>query len=162
MEEYTFILTIASIIIPVCATMLASVYTVVSRVKAEHKPYLILDRIENISNLDIEYDDEGGNFINFKLNGKARLPRLDEVYGDGKCSSSVGSCPLWLLNYLASSPYVTGDRLQNISEIYGYWTLSSSAENSIFAWWVDNDGFAWYDIAIDGSIGARPVINVKL
>lgn len=52
MEEYTFILTIASIIIPVCATMLASVYTVVSRVKAEHKPYLILDRIENISNLD--------------------------------------------------------------------------------------------------------------
>ena len=117
---------------------------------------------KNISNLDIEYDDEGGHFINFKLNGKARLPRLDEVYGDGKCSSSSGSCPLWLLNYLASSTYVTGDGLQNISEIYGYWTLSSSAENSIFAWWVDNDGFAWYDIAIDVSIGARPVINVKL
>lgn len=52
MEKYTFLLTIASIIVPVCATIIASVYTVLSRVKAEHKPYIILDKIENISNLD--------------------------------------------------------------------------------------------------------------
>lgn len=52
MEEYTFILTIASIVVPVCATILSSVYTVVSRVKAEHKPYVILDSIEEIKALD--------------------------------------------------------------------------------------------------------------
>lgn len=52
MEKYTFLLTIASIIVPVCATIIASVYTVVNRVKAEHKPYIILDKIENISSLD--------------------------------------------------------------------------------------------------------------
>lgn len=52
MEEYTFLLTIASIIVPVCVTIIVSVYTVVSRVKAEHKPYLILDKIESLSNLD--------------------------------------------------------------------------------------------------------------
>lgn len=52
MEKYTFILTIASIVVPVCATIIVSIYTVVSRVKAEHKPYLILERIETISNLD--------------------------------------------------------------------------------------------------------------
>ena len=52
MEEYTFLLTIASIIVPVCATIIASVYTVVSRVKAEHKPYLTLHKIEDLNNLD--------------------------------------------------------------------------------------------------------------
>jgi len=52
MEEYTFLLTIASIIVPVCATIIVAVYTVVSRVKAEHKPYLILEKIESLSNLD--------------------------------------------------------------------------------------------------------------
>ncbi len=52
MEEYTFILTIASIVVPVCATILTSVYTVVNRVKAEHKPYVILDSIEEIKALD--------------------------------------------------------------------------------------------------------------
>ena len=52
MEKYTFLLTIASIIIPVCATIFVSVYTVESRVKAEHKPYIVLDAIENISKLD--------------------------------------------------------------------------------------------------------------
>ena len=55
METYTFILTIASIIIPVCATILAAVYTVSGRVKAEHKPYIVLDNITNISGLDRAY-----------------------------------------------------------------------------------------------------------
>ena len=41
MEEFTFVLTIASIIIPVCATIICAVYTVEKRVKAEHKPYIV-------------------------------------------------------------------------------------------------------------------------
>lgn len=52
MEEFTFLLTIASIIVPVCATIITSVYTVVNRVKAEHKPYLILDFIDEVKSLD--------------------------------------------------------------------------------------------------------------
>ena len=52
MQEITFVLTIASIVVPVIATILTTVYTVINRVKAEHKPYLILDKIGDLDNLD--------------------------------------------------------------------------------------------------------------
>ena len=52
MQEITFVLTIASIVIPVIATILTTFYTVISRVKAEHKPYLILSEIEDLEHLD--------------------------------------------------------------------------------------------------------------
>ena len=52
MEDITLILTVASIIVPVCATIIMSVYTVEKRVKAEHKPYIVLDSITQISKLD--------------------------------------------------------------------------------------------------------------
>jgi hypothetical protein len=52
MEEFTFVLTIASIIIPVCATIICAVYTVEKRVKAEHKPYIVLDSIQTVNLLD--------------------------------------------------------------------------------------------------------------
>ena len=52
MEEFTFVLTIASIIIPVCATIICAVYTVEKRVKAEHKPYIVLDSIQTVSLID--------------------------------------------------------------------------------------------------------------
>ena len=52
MEEFTFILTIASIIIPVCATIICAVYTVEKRVKAEHKPYIVLDSIQTVNLID--------------------------------------------------------------------------------------------------------------
>ena len=50
--DYTLILTIASIIVPVCATIIATIYTVENRVKAEHKPYLVLDNISNVKEID--------------------------------------------------------------------------------------------------------------
>ena len=50
--DYTLILTIASIVIPVCATIITTKYTVENRVKAEHKPYVVLDSITNINNID--------------------------------------------------------------------------------------------------------------
>lgn len=52
METYTFLLTIASIVIPVFATILVSIYTVTSRIKAEHKPYIVLQSIETINILN--------------------------------------------------------------------------------------------------------------
>ena len=50
--DYTLILTIASIIVPVCATIIAAIYTVENRVKAEHKPYVVLESITNINKID--------------------------------------------------------------------------------------------------------------
>ena len=52
MEDITLILTVASIIVPVCATIIMSVYTVEMRVKAEHKPYVVLSRISELSKID--------------------------------------------------------------------------------------------------------------
>ena len=52
MEAYTILLTIASIIVPVCATIIAAIYTVENRVKAEHKPYIVLNNITEIKNID--------------------------------------------------------------------------------------------------------------
>lgn len=52
MEIYTLLLTIASIVIPVCATIISAVYTVEKRVKAEHKPYIVLDTIQDVTFID--------------------------------------------------------------------------------------------------------------
>lgn len=52
MEGFTILLTIASIVVPVCATIIAAIYTVENRVKAEHKPYVVLDCISNINKID--------------------------------------------------------------------------------------------------------------
>ena len=61
--NYTLILTIASIFVPVCATIIATIYTVDNRVKAEHKPYLVLDNVSNIREID-------KRFYYIILNGK--------------------------------------------------------------------------------------------
>ena len=52
MEAYTILLTIASIFVPVCATIIAAIYTVESRVKAEHKPYIVLNNITEIEKIN--------------------------------------------------------------------------------------------------------------
>jgi len=52
MEAYTIILTIASIFVPVCATIIAAIYTVENRVKAEHKPYIVLNNITEITKIE--------------------------------------------------------------------------------------------------------------
>ena len=52
MELFTILLTIASILVPVCATIIAAIYTVDNRVKAEHKPYIVLNHINEIDNID--------------------------------------------------------------------------------------------------------------
>lgn len=52
MEDITLILTVASIIVPVCATIIMSVYTVEMRVKAEHKPYVVLNSISQLNRID--------------------------------------------------------------------------------------------------------------
>lgn len=73
MEEFTFVLTIASIIIPVCATIICAVYTVEKRVKAEHKPYIVLDSIQTVSliNKCLYFIVLFGNKFKNKSNGES-------------------------------------------------------------------------------------------
>jgi len=55
MSILTLLLTIASIVVPVCATIIAAVYTVENRVKAEHKPYIVLDKITGVDKIDKKF-----------------------------------------------------------------------------------------------------------
>ena len=103
------------------------------------------------------------------INLKARMPRYDEVHGEGKCltyaenGNQYGSCALWLSNYLESSSYVTGEGLQNLSGIMGYWTISSFAGYSDRARNVSCHGIVGSsEVDYGGFNGVRPVINVKL
>ena len=144
----------------------------------------------NIPNIVIDYEDEGsigsygyGTIITIdnitkitKKDGtavtvltdqegyenlKARMPYKSEIIGDGKCMTWVNSCPLWLINYLKKSDHVTHEGLQNISEIDGYWTLSSYSSNSVDFWRVDNDGSIDYP-DYTGLNGVRPVITLEI
>ena len=118
----------------------------------------------NVESLNMTYDDEGNHFINFPITGKARLPRYDEVHGDGKClDDGYGSCPLWLVNYLNSNSDVTGEGLENISGIYGYWTISANSASSSSAWIVYYYGLVnGGSVDSDAVIGVRPVITLNI
>jgi type II secretory pathway pseudopilin PulG len=105
---------------------------------------------ENITNLNMSYDDEMGMFTDFSITGKARLPRYDEVSGEGKCTTTPGSCPLWLVNFLDSS---------GISELYGYWILSSDGGESYGGGGVfSHRVVGTYD---SNFLGVRPVISIE-
>ena len=109
-------------------------------------------------------DEETGRIENLK----ARMPRYDEVHGEGKCltykenGNNYGSCPLWLSNYLSNSQYVTGEGLQNISGIYGYWTLASNDGDYTYAWYVSYDGHvdSFSGVYYGNDYGVRPVITI--
>lgn len=119
--------------------------------------------INNITTITSKSGVEVGRIQNLKT----RMPRYDEVHGTGKCltfeenGKQYGSCPLWLSNYLNASSYLTGEGLQTISGIYGYWTLSSYAGYSHYACSIDYHGYVYLDDVIRDSIsGVRPVISI--
>ena len=120
---------------------------------------------DNIDNLNITYDDEGENFTDFALNGKARLPYHSEVNNVGCLDFEDLSCPVWMVDYLndAGPDYETTYQENPIADIYGYWTLSSDADDPGSAWLVYYLGGVLYDsVGLDGDYGARPVINLKI
>lgn len=126
---------------------------------------------ENIDNLNLIYDDEGANFTGVTLNGKARLPYKSEVTdfnNNGYLFENLYSCN-WDFDQ-STKP------INNISEIYGYWTLSSSLNTDDIetAWYVYSNGRvndSWSEVDCDDSIrfatvgagnifGVRPVISM--
>ena len=112
---------------------------------------------------------------------KARLPREDEVISqDAGChvyssNADEGTCPVWLvenLKYQNVSSYAGSGNTDKYNEInsnngitniYGYWLLSSGLGNSSFARIVYCDGSVGYSYTSDaGFDGVRPVITVSL
>ena len=126
---------------------------------------------EYIPNLDMIYDDEGKNFSELKITGKARMPRYDEVFGTGKClpsfdenNNEYGSCPLWLSNYLNNSKYYIQENGRvDINGVWGYWMLSSGANSTTGAWHVHYVGdLGVFDVNSSDHLGIRPVITLKI
>ena len=117
--------------------------------------YGIIKTINNITTIT----DKEGNVTATYENLKARLPKYSEVKVNG-CRTTSGSCPLWLVDYLNEYSAYTGGKT-NITEIYGYWTLSSFADYFSGAWNVDYDGSVGANyVFLDGRYGSRPVITV--
>ena len=136
---------------------------------------------DNVLSLNITYDDEGGNFENFALTGKARLPYHSEVnvydFGVGEYA--------YLYNNLTPDNYycynigeegneeeVSCDEAENIEGVYkegmthilgidGYWTFD--CDDSVSAWCVCSDGYLSYsEVSLDNQYGVRPVINLSI
>ena len=114
---------------------------------------------KNIDNLNLIYDDEGGNFTGFVLNGKARLPYKSEV-------SSFNNSNGYLYENLDGGYWSYDESTKptnNISGIKGYWILSSHAINSGCAWVVDYIGnVLGSSVDSDSFSGVRAVINLKI
>ena len=87
----------------------------------------------------------------------ARLPFYSEI-------SDVSSSKLYLIDYLygdEDADYgITGRN--GVSDVCGYWTLSSVSSSSSLAWYVDYDGSAYDSIVDNDGYGARPVINLSI
>ena len=123
------------------------------------------DKITTIGDTTSIYANDG-TVTETYTNLKARLPKVSELINNG--CSTTSSCPLWLADYLNSSSTLGGTSL---SEIYGYWTLSSSATKYYgqeSAWEVNGKLTHYktydYDDSIDCyyyKIGIRPVISIS-
>ena len=110
-----------------------------------------------------EFEDDANNTHKMAqpMSVPARMPSKAEVNGAG-CTGTSGSCPLWMTNYMHANKNYYPNRTA-VSEVYGYWTLSSGASGSISAWLVDFYGRALGNsVDNDGYVGVRPVITLSI
>ena len=97
-------------------------------------------------------DDKGGKHPMKEYVVNARLPYYSEI-------SDYSESTTYLYDYMEDA----GHQTNIVSGIYGYWTLSSIASDSSNAWFVFCDGFVSGNFfLINGSCGARPVINLTI
>ena len=126
-------------------------------------------------------DSESGNYITTITpfssdygepvtyeNMRARMPKYSEVTAsEVGCTSSSGSCPLWMVNYLysnsTSEKYYTSTmgKVNSTGSNYGYWILSSSSGNSNSARYVNYYGHVISNSSTSNTNrGLRPVITI--
>lgn len=103
------------------------------------------------------FTDNVGATHNMKTyNTYARIPYLSEI----SSYDSTTKTNAYLYDYLKLSNNIQTNK---IDDIYGYWTLTSSATISRFAWFVYYNGVVdSSDVRYDGYRGVRAVINLKI
>lgn len=79
------------------------------------------------------------------INSKARLPMLQELTNIG-CTSSAGSCPIWLSSGL------------NVSGVNGFWTSSATSSN---VWIMSYDNRLTTASSTSNKIRIKPVIIIN-
>ena len=148
-------------------------------ITAVNKLYDLTKSWNNIPNMVINYTDSGNNYGMIKTidkittisnideeelktykNLKARLPLTKELTDSG-CKmvtgdSDIGSCPLWVSNYLKESTIKGATFVTN----NGYWTLDSvnatkANRVSFYGYIVGNE------VADKNNAGIRPVITIE-
>ena len=88
----------------------------------------------------------------------ARLPYYNEV-------KNASTNKMWLIDYLHGDDDIDKgvvERVFGISDVLGYWTLSSYSSNPSYAWRVNYLGEVGYAIIYSNGVGVRPVINLQL
>ena len=113
----------------------------------------------NIPNLSETHEDSVYGSIYLKE--KARLPKETEIVKTG-CSRSheVGSCPLWMVNYLYDNTY-NGEYREPLSSMYGYWIFLAYAPDRKLGFYVWFEGFVnASSVDHEYYIGVRPVISI--
>ena len=95
---------------------------------------------------------------------KARLPKYSEVTDVG-CTTTRGSCPAWIVEYLADSATGTEETIypdnETIAGIRGYWLLSSSSTNGAYPVFDYVNLTSNADVNDETRYGIRPVITVS-
>ena len=98
---------------------------------------------------------------------RARLPKYSEVNStEVGCNSSVGSCPIWMVNYLSSdSRYEqyyndANGKISSVGYNKGYYTLSSLPDYVLNVYCIHFNGIAASDTYISDVFGVRPVITI--
>lgn len=95
---------------------------------------------------------------------RARLITMQELISLG-CSSSNGSCPLWISNYLSTSHSANSDSSSgtaaDTSANSSYWTLSADSSNNINAWIVQGSGRLYSTSTSYATQGIRAVVEIS-
>lgn len=149
-------------------------------IEAFKKVYMATKEWTNVPNMELIYTDENNSDTNYGYTGisinngigyitkknmtkekidlfqnmriKARLPKYTELSGVG-CTTSAGSCPTWL----------STNNENVITDLYGYFTLSSGATQENVCIIINFDGsYGTVESRNDNNYGIRPVITVPI
>ena len=97
---------------------------------------------------------------------KARMITVQEANYLG-CTNAIGSCPIWMYNYLYNSTNKGGTANDNTYDIEtryynsGYLTMSASTNDSYSGWYVSNMGYVTSNVPDEPFHGARAVVVVS-
>ena len=129
----------------------------IPNISINYSKYSKITTVNDITNIVSESGEISRSYNNLK----ARMITLEESENLG-CSSTSGTCPLFLANYLSNTTdtYTNGTNFD--TELTGYWTMTGMVmQIPAFAFEIGNKGSVSYVAANSTSkIGIRPVISI--